>query len=409
MWSESDLKYLIDNYSKSSNQEIGEKLDKTKKSIDSRALRLGLKKDSNYVSNINKDRVISRWGSNIWTKEDLDFLTLNIDKMSNSELSDKLNKTTNSIVSKCVSLGLKRIPVYTREYIEKECLKYSTKQELNMINPNLCAWLYKKGLMSEYTKHMLRVSYSTPQLILSFILKKLIGNNFIYNDRTVIKPFEIDIYFPEYKLGFEYDGSYHHRDKDNLFKLDLCKEKNICLVIIDEEGLDKRGFDGYVNNINKKIIENIDLINIKTSTSITRNKVLSIEIDKKDIFKGLYDVDKLNKICQSYTNYSKFIKERRDVYNKIYYLGLLKNFTKHMKIENVTNERFNFILEKRNFYKKGDLVLIEYWYNDMITICRIVDIIGRKFKVSHDVEGSDIRNAPDEVIKSSDILDKHSK
>jgi len=86
----------------------------------------------------------------------------------------------------------------------------------------------------------------------------------------------------------------------------LCKEKNICLVIIDEEGLDKRGFDGYVNNINKKIIENIDLINIKTSTSITRNKVLSIEIDKKDIFKGLYDVDKLNKICQSYTNYSKF-------------------------------------------------------------------------------------------------------
>jgi hypothetical protein len=67
-----------------------------------------------------------------------------------------------------------------------------------------------------------------------------------------------------------------------------------------------------------------------------------------------------------------------------------------------------FIVEFKSFYKVGDLVLIEYWYNDMITPVRIIEKVSKsRFKVSHDVEGSAIRNAPDEVIKTSEILDKH--
>ena len=67
-----------------------------------------------------------------------------------------------------------------------------------------------------------------------------------------------------------------------------------------------------------------------------------------------------------------------------------------------------FILEYKAFYKEGDIVLTEYWYNDMITPVRIIEKISKsRFKVSHDVEGSAIRNAPDEVIKTSEILDKH--
>ena len=69
-----------------------------------------------------------------------------------------------------------------------------------------------------------------------------------------------------------------------------------------------------------------------------------------------------------------------------------------------------FILEYKAFYKEGDVVIIEYWYNDMLVPVRIIEKVSKsKFKVSHDVEGSDIRNAPDEVIKSSDILDKYKK
>jgi hypothetical protein len=46
----------------------------------------------------------------------------------------------------------------------------------------------------------------------------------------------------------------------------------------------------------------------------------------------------------------------------------------------------------------------------MLVPVKIIEKISKsRFKVSYDVEGSDIRNAPDEVIKSSDILDKHKK
>jgi hypothetical protein len=64
----------------------------------------------------------------------------------------------------------------------------------------------------------------------------------------------------------------------------------------------------------------------------------------------------------------------------------------------------NFILEFKSFYKPGDLVLIKYWYNRMVTPVRIVEKKGNKFLISHDVESSKIRNAPDELIKNSEII-----
>lgn len=405
MWSESDLKYLIDNYSKSSNQEIGERLGKTKKSIDSKAMKLGLRKDNSYISKVNRVRTINRHGENIWTKEDLDFLTLNIDKMSNPELSNKLDKTINSIVSKINLLRLKRSPFYSKEYIEKECLKYITKQELRISDPNLYFWLYNNGKMKDVSSHMYAISYSTPQIILKYVLENLTNKRINYNDRSIIKPYEIDIYFPEYKLAFEYDGMFYH--DGNNFKEKMCNDIGVELIVIDEVDLSKKRYDYYLANIKNQLVKHLDLINKKLVMDIKKDQILTLNIDKGKLFKGLFDVDKLKGVCQKYDDYSKFIKEQRSVYNKLYYLGLLNDFTKHMKVEKISNERFNFILEKRNFYKKGDLILIEYWYNDMITVCRIVDIIGRKYKVSHDVEGSVIRNAPDETIKTSEILDKH--
>lgn len=65
-----------------------------------------------------------------------------------------------------------------------------------------------------------------------------------------------------------------------------------------------------------------------------------------------------------------------------------------------------FLFEFKSFYKEGDIVLIEYWYNDMICPVRIIEVISnRSYKVSHNVKDSKIFNAPDEIIKSSDIID----
>jgi hypothetical protein len=60
----------------------------------------------------------------------------------------------------------------------------------------------------------------------------------------------------------------------------------------------------------------------------------------------------------------------------------------------------------KNYYKEGDLVLIEYWYNGMITPVKILEKLSKvSYKVSHNVPNSQIQNAPDEIIKKSDIID----
>ena len=65
-----------------------------------------------------------------------------------------------------------------------------------------------------------------------------------------------------------------------------------------------------------------------------------------------------------------------------------------------------FLLEFKSFYKEGDIVLIEYWYNDMVTPVKILEKVSKvSYKVSHNVPNSKIFNAPDEIIKSSDIID----
>ena len=63
-----------------------------------------------------------------------------------------------------------------------------------------------------------------------------------------------------------------------------------------------------------------------------------------------------------------------------------------------------FILEYKSFYKPGDIILIEYWYNHMVTKVKILEKKGNKFLVSHNIDDSKIKNAPDELIKSSNII-----
>ena len=65
-----------------------------------------------------------------------------------------------------------------------------------------------------------------------------------------------------------------------------------------------------------------------------------------------------------------------------------------------------FLLEYKSFYNEGDIILIEYWYNDMIIPVRIIEKVSKQsYRVTHNIPNSKIRNAPDEVIKTKDIID----
>ncbi len=80
-------------------------------------------------------------------------------------------------------------------------------------------------------------------------LKSILPENTIIlqNDRTLINPFELDIYIPEYKLAIEYNGIYWHseqqgKDKNyHINKTNLCNNKGVKLIhVFDSEWLNKQ-------------------------------------------------------------------------------------------------------------------------------------------------------------------------
>lgn len=65
-----------------------------------------------------------------------------------------------------------------------------------------------------------------------------------------------------------------------------------------------------------------------------------------------------------------------------------------------------FLLEFKSYYKENDIILIEYWANNnIITPVKIIEKKGKSYKVTHNIKESKIFNAPDEIIKSCDIID----
>jgi len=75
---------------------------------------------------------------------------------------------------------------------------------------------------------------------------KLHVNNVIVNDRSIIRPLELDIYLPDYKIAIEYNGLYWHseqqgKDKNyHLNKTKMCEQQGIQLIqIFSDEWLNK--------------------------------------------------------------------------------------------------------------------------------------------------------------------------
>ena len=81
-------------------------------------------------------------------------------------------------------------------------------------------------------------SYSESHVEKEFgnMIEKEFGN-IIRNTKQIISPYELDIYIPELKLAFEFNGDYWHssqfKDKNyHKLKTNLCGEKNIRLIHI---------------------------------------------------------------------------------------------------------------------------------------------------------------------------------
>lgn len=87
-------------------------------------------------------------------------------------------------------------------------------------------------------------------------LKELKIENITINDRSIITPYEIDIYLPDYNIGIEFNGLYWHSElqkpdkKYHYNKLEMCSKIGIDLIQIWEDDWN------YKKDIIKSIIKN---------------------------------------------------------------------------------------------------------------------------------------------------------
>jgi len=77
--------------------------------------------------------------------------------------------------------------------------------------------------------------YSDSEKRLLDFIKNNYDGEIITNTRNIINPYELDIYLPELKLAYEYNGLYWHselyRDKKyHKMKYDMCKDKKVQLI-----------------------------------------------------------------------------------------------------------------------------------------------------------------------------------
>jgi len=82
---------------------------------------------------------------------------------------------------------------------------------------------------------------SKPEKEIVEYIQSLGIKNIITSDRSVIHPYELDIYLPDHNLAIEYNGKWFHdetyKDKHyHLMKTNLCNNENIQLIhIFDDE------------------------------------------------------------------------------------------------------------------------------------------------------------------------------
>lgn len=271
-----------------------------------------------------------------WLNTDIKLLKELYSTYKNEELLEKFNRSIKSITMKANHLGLKKTIEHksllqikrnklrtrdlTFEYLQELALKYKTRGDFQNADSSAYTVSRIRGWLNIICEHMIPQKYSTPQLILNLIIKNLVGET-LYNDRKVIKPLEIDVYVPSYKLGFEYDGKAWHKNKSNTLKIKKCHDENIKLFILIENNRN------YEDDIKNQLCLILDEINILCNKNITKKQIINFKVDYNLL---LLDYRNIKIICDKYIDYNLFIKEQPKIYNKLIKLKLIDKYTSHM-------------------------------------------------------------------------------
>ena len=200
----------------------------------------------------------------------------------------------------------------------KQCASNcKTIKDLNIQHKGIYNKIKRYGLEDICLNHMISTKQSRPQKICQNILEQLLNKISLYNNRKILKnQLELDIFFPDYNLAMEYDGSYWHKNKDrDDLKNKICEDMGIALIrIIEPIGGFYNNTDKCVYFIKQEIIKNIDIINKKSNNDFTVEDIEKINVNFDKILNELYDVNDIMYATTQCTTYAQF--ERN--YNKYY-------------------------------------------------------------------------------------------
>ena len=201
----------------------------------------------------------------------------------------------------------------SEENLRKLATQYKTRQHFKRLDPSAYTTARQRGCLDDICKHMTDDYINWPQAMLFEIIKSIFPRSVVrYNDRTIIRPKEIDVFVQDHMVGFEYDGQYFHND----LAIDKAKDE-ICQLV---------GIKLYrIKEINKhKPFE--DIVQQLMSYGFDVTNLVKTDITNKVMAKHMHD-DQIKSIIDKYEIYSDFIKAEKTLVRQLSKLGLLNKYT----------------------------------------------------------------------------------
>lgn len=134
------------------------------------------------------------------------------------------------------------IPLFAFEDYKGKDIEY--KWKCNICGGQFFSRIYTTGIGIDRSIPRCQKCYplknqSFAQRQLFDFIESIYGGLILKNDKTLIAPYQIDIYIPELKLGIQFDGLFYHNTKHkkkgyHLMKTNLCREKGIRIIHVFE-------------------------------------------------------------------------------------------------------------------------------------------------------------------------------
>lgn len=241
-----------------------------------------------YISNKNKNSFINKCLTKFGNKYDYSLVEY-VDQSTKVRIIDT---TENIIFEQCPDyhlMGKKVCKSNIELFIKKSNIKHNNKYSYKNSNYNgskneIEIYCDVHGVFKQSPNNHLRGTgcpkcnrFNLKQLELSEFIINNIDSEILLNNREVLNGKEIDIYIPNLKIGFEFNGLYWHSEKYKGSKYHLNKTKkcigsNIDLVHIWEDDWDNK----------KDIVKSMILNKI----GVTKNKIFA----RKCIIKEIFDI-----------------------------------------------------------------------------------------------------------------------